>query len=173
MKKTLILIFFILTCVDVYGQPGEDKYYKSDTFDIKKKVQVMILPVVFYTPETQFGFGAGLQTFIYSKSNIYNSRESNILVTGMYTTRKQFMLDIFPKIYFNLGDLFLDGLIKYRLFPNRFWGIGNNSPDANEENYNMETISIEAAILKRLPPSLNFGFQYKYDNYTMLETAEG
>jgi len=173
MKKLIILILCILTWIEVLSQPNEEDYYKTDTINSKKNFQMIILPVVFYTPETQFGFGAGLQTFLYNKSNIYNSRESNILFTGMYTTENQLMIDVFPKIFFNLGDLFLDGLVRYRIFPNKFWGIGNETPESNEESYNMETLIFEAAILKRLPPNLNFGFQYKYDKYTILETEEG
>jgi hypothetical protein len=173
MNKLLILILCVFTWVDVFCQPNEKEYYKTDTINSKKNFQMIILPVVFYTPETQFGFGAGLQTFFYNKSNIYNSRESNILFTGMYTTENQLMIDVFPKIFFNLGDLFLDGLIRYRVFPNKFWGIGTDTPESNKESYNMETLIFEAAILKRLPPDLNFGFQYKYDKYTILETEEG
>jgi hypothetical protein len=173
MKKAFftILMFFVLS--QIFGQTDEERLYLTDTVDVKKRFRIIPVPIVFYTPETQFGFGAGVQTFLYSNSNIYNSRESNILLTAMYTTRKQFMLDVTPKIYFNRGDLFFDGLFRYRLFPNRFWGIGNNTPASNEESYNMETIIFEAAILKRLPTDLNFGFQYKFDNYKMIEIEEG
>jgi len=155
------------------AQTNTEDLFITDTLKFKKNFRIIPVPVVFYTPETQFGFGAGVQTFIYSKSNIYNSRESNILLTAMYTTNNQFMLDITPQIFFNKGDLFLDGLFRYRLFPNKFWGIGNDTPDTNEEVYNMETIIVEAAILKRLPTDLNFGFEYKFDKYTMLEVEEG
>jgi len=173
MRNYAMAILFLLTSGYVSGQTREDEFYKVDTVDLQKKFRLIPVPIVFYTPETQFGFGAGVQSFIYSQSNIYNSRESNILLTAMYTTKKQFMLDITPQIFFNLGDLFFDGQFRYRIFPNKFWGIGNQTPDSDEEVYNMVTIIVEAALLKRLPKDLNFGFEYKFDKYSMLETAEG
>lgn len=173
MKKLITIISTLLLSWMTFAQEGNENYIASDTIKIKKNFQLIALPIAFYSPETQFGIGAGLQAFLYSQSNIYNSRESNILVTGMYTMNKQFMFDAFPKIYFNLGDLFLDGLFRYRVFPNKFWGIGNETPESSLEDYNMETIIVEVALLKRLPPNLNFGFQYKYDNYKMLDIEEG
>jgi outer membrane protein assembly factor BamA len=87
----------------------------------------------------------------------------------IYTTEKQFILDVIPKIYFNFGNLFFDGSFKYKVFPNSFWGIGNNTPDENLERYNMRSVILKAALLQRLPPDLNFGFQYQYEHHTILE----
>jgi len=151
------------------SQDSNQEFYRSDTLKIKKKVQFIVLPVIFYTPETQFGFGGGLQTFFFNQTNIYNARESNIMLTAIYTTEKQFILDVIPKIYFNLGNLFLDGLFKYKVFPNSFWGIGNNTPEDNLERYNMRSTIFKVALLQRLPPDLNFGFEYRYEKHTMLE----
>jgi len=173
MRRIGVFILILFVFSNAISQTEKEDLYLTDTLEVKKNFRIIPVPIIFYTPETQFGFGAGVQSFIYSNSNVYNSRESNILLTAMYTTRKQFMLDVTPKIYFNRGDLFFDGLFRYRLFPNRFWGIGNNTPESNEETYNMETIIFEAAILKRLPSNLNFGFQYKFDKYNMLEIEEG
>jgi len=173
MRKLIVIIWILLTSFYSFGQNKQEEFFKADTVKFKKNFRIIPVPIVFYTPETQFGFGVGVQTFLYSKSNIYNSRESNIFLSAMYTTENQFMLDIIPQLFFNKGDLFFDGLFRYRIFPNKFWGIGNNTPESNEEVYNMETIIVEAAILKRLPTDLNFGFEYKFDKYTMLEVEEG
>jgi len=173
MKKSILTIFICFIYSFLAAQTDNDEFFMTDTVKFKKNFRIIPVPIVFYTPETQFGFGVGVQTFIYSKSNIYNSRESNIFLSAMYTTENQFMLDITPQLFFNKGDLFFDGLFRYRIFPNKFWGIGNDTPESNEEVYNMESIIVEAAILKRLPTDLNFGFEYKFDKYTMLEVEEG
>ncbi len=169
MKKIILIVFLFILGLKSFGQQRGTEFYGTDTLKIKKKVQIIALPVVFYTPETQFGFGAGLQTFFLTQTNIYNSRESNTMFDIIYTTEKQFILDVIPKIYFNFGNLFFDGSFKYKVFPNSFWGIGNNTSDENLERYNMRSIMFKAAILQRLPPDLNFGFQYQYEKHTMLE----
>ncbi len=173
MKKSILVIFICFLSCSLMAQRNNEEFFKTDTVAFKKNFRIIPVPIVFYTPETQFGFGVGVQSFLYSKSNIYNSRESNVFLSAMYTTEKQFMLDIIPQIFFNKGDLFFDGLFRYRIFPNKFWGIGNLAPESDEEVYNMESIIVEAAILKRLPTDLNFGFEYKFDKYTMLEVEEG
>ena len=68
MNSRFILIILIA------GLPGktfcqEDKehLFQTDTMRIDKQVQVLGLPVVFYTPETSFGAGGGLQLFFNNK----------------------------------------------------------------------------------------------------------
>jgi len=168
---TLMLLF--LAAFNLTAQQKEGRHIETDTLLIRKKIQLLGVPLVFYTPETDFGFGLGAQIFLLNQTNIYNSRLSNIFISGIYTTKNQLMLEARPQLYFNAGNLFLDGYLKYRVFPNSFWGIGNFSPDDALEEYNMKTYKIVAALLKRLPPTLNFGIEYNYENHTMLEVAEG
>ncbi len=167
-----ITILLILLSLTAHPQEYTERLIQLDTLVIKKKVQLVGIPVAFYTPETEFGFGAGAQFFLLNQTNIYNSRLSNILATAIYTTKEQLILDVRPQVYFNAGDLFLDGILKYQVYPNLFWGVGRNTPDSNREQYNMKTFQLSAALLKRLPPSLNFGFEYNFENYDMLEVEE-
>lgn len=169
MKRLLVILWLFSLGLDSTGQSRDAEFYRTDTLKIRKKVQIIALPVVFYTPETKFGFGAGLQTFFLTQTNIYNSRESNTMFDIIYTTEKQLIVDVIPKIYFNFGNLFLDGSFKYKVFPNSFWGIGNSTPNDNLERYNMRSVMLKISLLQRLPPDLNFGFQYQYEHHTMLE----
>lgn len=176
MKLTnsrIAAVFFVFLTLNLAGQQKEATKIETDTINIRKKIQIIGVPLVFYTPETSFGFGAGAQIFFLNKTNIYNSRLSNVFVSAIYTAKKQLMFEARPQIYFNAGNLFLDGYFKYRLFPNSFWGIGNYAYEDALEEYNMKSYEITAALLKRLPPTLNFGLEYKYENHTMLEVAEG
>jgi hypothetical protein len=155
-----------------FGQ-NKDGIIKSDTINKNKKIQLVAFPIVFYTPETSFGFGGGSQLFLLNQKNVYNDRISNIFVDFIMTTNKQFIIDIIPQIYFGNGDYFLDMNFKWKIFPNDFWGIGNNTPNSNEEAYDMTSKILKVSFLKRLPPSLNFGFEYIYENYDVTEVEEG
>lgn len=173
MKRIGITLAFLSILYPLFGQEKQEHLYQSDTFRIKQKVEFIGLPIAFYSPESSFGIGAGLQSFFRTKANIYNSRESNILSTLIVTLNKQLILDIRPQLYFNLGELYFDGLFKYKIYPNFFWGIGNNTPESNKEQYNMKTIQANGALLKRLPPNLNFGFEYRFEKHEMLDLQEG
>ncbi|PWK17585.1 BamA/TamA family outer membrane protein [Xanthomarina spongicola] len=174
MKKT---VFFILICLFIipnsFGQ-NKDDVIKSDTINKKnKKIQLVAFPIVFYTPETSFGFGAGGQIFLLNQKNIYNDRVSNVFVDFIMTSKKQFILDVIPQIYFGKGDYFLDMNFKWKIFPNDFWGIGNTTPNSNLESYDMTSQILKVSFLKRLPPDLNFGFEYIYENHDVTKVEEG
>ncbi len=154
------------------AQEGGDPVVQSDTMGRPDRIQLVGLPLLFYTPETQFGFGAGAQLFFPSAQNVYNKRKTNIFASAIYTTQNQFFIDIKPQLYLLDGDLELLAPFQYKVFPNLFWGIGNRTPEEDEEQYNMRTISIEASLLQRLPPAFNFGLRFWFKDHELLEIAE-
>lgn len=172
--RRFLLISFLLLGSRVFSQDVEDLAFKTDTLNVNQKgLNVIGLPIVFVTPETGFGFGGGAQFFLLRKSNVYNSRLSNILVSGIYTLNQQLLIDIRPQLYIQRGNYLLDASYKFQIFPNRFWGVGPNTPDSNEESYNMTSSELRIAFLKRLPPKLNFGFEYISNFHDVTEVEEG
>ncbi len=172
MKDRLILILILLLLISKsVGQNTKD-VFKTDTIAKNKNYQLIGIPIVFYTPETNFGFGGGGQLFLLKQKNIYNDRVSNIFFDAIYTTNKQIIFDILPQIYFGEGNYYLDMSYKWKIFPNSFWGIGIDTPNSNEESYNMTSHFLKVSFLKRLPPSLNFGFEYIFENHEVTEVEE-
>ena len=154
-------------------QEDREHLFQTDTVRVNKKVQFLGLPVVFYTPETSFGAGGGLQLFFYNQRSEYNERVSNIFTSLIYTAEKQLLFNVIPQIYIFKGKMYLEGEFLYKIFPNSFWGVGGNTPETAMERYNMETITVRAALLNRIPPYLNFGFEYLFEYHKMLEILEG
>ncbi|WP_338238048.1 BamA/TamA family outer membrane protein [Persicobacter diffluens] len=150
----------------------EKPIFQTDTMSLKK-AKILAIPVIFSTPETSFGFGGGGQLFLLQKSNIYNERLSNILFTAIYTLNQQFIIDLKPQIYIDKGDFFLDIAYKFKIYPNLFWGVGANTPESNQEQYDMNSTELRVAFLKRLPPDLNFGLEWVFQSHQVTETAEG
>lgn len=173
MRKALLLVTVCLLSCCLWAQQDQRAVYQFDTLGEGKSLKIIALPVVFSTPETGFGFGAGAQMFLLRKTNIYNARLSNMFVSAIYTTKEQFMFEAKPQIFLERGDYFLDTILKFRIFPNSFWGIGNTTPEANEESYDMTSLELQARFLKRLPPSLNFGFEYHYQWHDVTMVEEG
>lgn len=166
----ILLLFFPLLSM---AQRGEDAIVRSDTLNKKSNIKLIGIPVIFSTPETGFGFGGGGQLFITGENNLFKSRKSNILFTGIYTANSQLMIEASPQIYFGAGDYYMDGVYEYSVYPNKFWGIGNDTPESNEEDYNMTSHRFRIDFLKRLPPSLNFGLRFHFENHEVTEVAEG
>ena len=172
VRRGILLIIIVSVASVLFAQRG-DPVLRSDTINRDKSLQFVGVPFIFSTPETSFGFGAGAQIFLLNQSNLYNSRLSNIFVSAVYTLKKQLIVDIKPQLYFGDGDYFLDVAFKYKIFPNSFWGIGNETPESNKEGFSMTSRTLRVAFMRRLPPNLNFGFVYLSENHEVTEVAEG
>lgn len=155
------------------GQSRDEALLRSDTLKTGNNLKLIGVPVIFSTPETGFGFGGGGQLFFTGESNTFKNRRSNILFTGIYTANSQIIIQALPQVYFGKGDYYLDGSYEFRIYPNKFWGIGNDTPDSNEEDYDMTSHILRVDFLKHLPPSLNFGLRFNYENHVLTEVKEG
>ena len=78
-------------------EPGEEAIIQTDTLRKEKNIQIVGLPVAFYTPETEFGFGGGGQLFLLGEKARFNNRISNVLVTAIYTSKNQLSLKHFRR----------------------------------------------------------------------------
>ncbi len=174
MKKQIYIAFLFLIIVSnhIWSQ-SKETVFKTDTLATAKNLQFIGVPIAFYTPETEFGFGGGGQLFLLNEKNRYKNRISNILFSGIYTLNEQFTFEIKPQIYLSQGEYFIDVSYAWEIYPNLFWGLGNNTPDSNEEVYNMTSHKLKVGYLRRLPPNLNFGFEYIFENHEITETQEG
>jgi hypothetical protein len=128
----------------------------------KKHTSFVALPYAFYTPETKFAFGGGS---IYSFRPVDGSpsdRPSNVRIALTYTQLNQMILALLPEIYLMSERYYFKGFCGYYLYPNKFWGIGNDTPDGAEENYEQNDFESYINVQKRIRPGLYIGLQYQY-----------
>ncbi|WP_109829627.1 BamA/TamA family outer membrane protein [Reichenbachiella versicolor] len=175
MKKViLILLLSIYWNKPLFAQDQyrDEQIHLGDTIVNTGWIKTIGIPIIFYTPETNLGFGGGAQFFLTQQNNKFNQRRSNILASGIYTLKKQVIVDIKPQIYLAEGEFFLDMVYQYKVFPNSFWGVGNNTPDDNREEFNSTSNIIKVAFLRRIPSSLNFGLEYHYEHHYITKVEE-
>ena len=108
MKQHYLLILILFFLIQHSWAQNPKDVIKGDTLIKSKKYQFIGIPIIFYTPETSFGFGVGGQVFLLKSKNIYNDRVSNIFFDAIFTSNKQFIFDFLPQIYFGKGDYYLD-----------------------------------------------------------------
>jgi outer membrane protein assembly factor BamA len=173
MRRLLPFLLLLCFAFSALGQRDDQALVRSDTLNKGRNLKLIGIPVIFSTPETGFGFGGGGQLFLTAEKNIFGARKSNILFTGIYTANSQIVIQALPQVYFEGGDYYLDGMYEFRIYPNKFWGIGNDTPESNEEDYNMTSNKFRVDFLKRLPPSLNFGLRFQFENHEVTEVEEG
>jgi outer membrane protein assembly factor BamA len=101
----------------------------------KRKSSLLVLPVVSRSVETDWNFGlAGSYTFALNAKDSL-SRTSSLQGLVNYSLRKQLLCTADGIIYFPKEKYVLSSHLSYSYFPDKFWGIGNSTPDANEESY--------------------------------------
>jgi outer membrane protein assembly factor BamA len=137
------------------------------------KRSVVILPIVFYSPETKFAGGiGGLLTFRPRRAEP-SDRPSSIYFYGIYTQLKQFSTSWEPEFYFGKEAYLLRCRLLVERYPDKFWGVGPDSPDSAEENYTPRSVQIEASFLKKVLPraQLYAGPQLRYENFRILKAG--
>jgi hypothetical protein len=115
------------------------------------------LPVIFYQPETGTGFGA---TAIYlftlkgdtTRTENHRLFQSSLSAVGIYTTKKQVITSLNAELFPGGGRYRILTGLAYIRFPNLFWGIGNDTPSAVEEDYTPVLVAANGEIQKEFAP---------------------
>jgi hypothetical protein len=128
------------------------------------------LPIVFYTPETGVAGGAAA-LYLYRDST--SPRASAITADIIYTQKKQFIAEISGDQYFDEGRYRLVTDLFFQKYPNKFFGVGNNTSESNEETYTPQTFFFKVVLYRNFSSHINFGPMVRYENISMRETASG
>jgi len=137
----------------------------DDTISTEKN-GTFILPLLYYTPDTRWAAGgAGVYYFKLKPrtTSDINTRMSYVQFLADYTQNKQ--LDIWStwNIFARNERFLFKGDIRFRDFPDRFYGLGNLSQKGDEEKYNYNLFQLKSLQLKRIKPGLFVGFDYELE----------
>jgi outer membrane protein assembly factor BamA len=133
----------------------------------------LLLPVIFYTPETKLAGGASFLRYFRPEGATVEARPSRIWATFILTQRGQYVADLYNELYFQEERYLAQGGINYQKFPDKFWGVGPDTPDSNEEDYTPETLSVYASLQNRISTSFHVGGHYDLAHGRISETEPG
>jgi hypothetical protein len=128
------------------------------------------LPIVFYTPETGIAGGAAA---LYLYRDPSSPRASTLTADIIYTEKKQFTAEISGDQYFDHGRYRLMTDVLSQRYPNKIFGIGNNTPESIEETYTPQIFLLKAVLYRSLSSNANIGTIVRYENVSMRETLAG
>jgi hypothetical protein len=120
---------------------------------------VTAVPIVLYTPETQFGFGAGLMAS-WHMPGAWHDRPSSIVAYGIYTTRKQTVAGSTSELHFRDDRWVLWQDSRYVDWPDRFYGIGNHTKVSDRKDYTDHYAQAETEFLRRVHSRLYAGVRH-------------
>jgi outer membrane protein assembly factor BamA len=163
-KRIFLLWAAFIFCL----QPGLKAWAGSDigleeSGEAKEKTSgLAFLPVIYYTPETQWALGGGgLYYFRLTKDKAV-VRPSNIAFIALYTQRKQLSFELNPDLYLGKG-YHIQWDLKYSDFPDYFYGIGRDTAEESEELFTSRFWKLNVEALKQVYGALNLGFVYFFD----------
>jgi outer membrane protein assembly factor BamA len=175
MKNKIIV--WILFCIYILGVSYFQLKAKKteDTHVTKNKCKNRIIgaPIVFYSPETSLGFGAA-GTYVFRMIGCEDkiTRPSSFAPVFLYTLKKQFKAQLGTELFFKNNDYRLNGFVSLDKFPLKFYGIGSETLEENEEDYTPKSINFFLSLLRKIGKGFNIGLQYHLKNWDILEIEE-
>jgi hypothetical protein len=152
----------------------------------QKRHSFVLLPYAYYTPETKVAFGAG-SIFSFRAGDAANAiaagadaagsaddlppgRPSNIRIAATYTQLNQMILALLPELYLRNERYYYTGFYGYYGFPDKFWGVGGDTPDSAEERYRSNDFESSTSVQMQIVPGLYLGPLYEYQYLSVDET---
>ncbi|MGC1474063.1 MAG: BamA/TamA family outer membrane protein [Psychroserpens sp.] len=107
-------------------------------------------PVVSYSPETNFAFGTGAKFLFKFNGSGEETRVSNMPITLQYTLNQQFFLYSGFEVFTNQEKWVIEGNLLFQNYPRLYYGIGSDTPDSAEEQYDYYQFLVEPIFLKQM-----------------------
>jgi outer membrane protein assembly factor BamA len=167
----MVFVFFLMVFLGTFafGQNQRPSLKRglailqNDT--IHRKKGLFALPLLYYTPDTRWA--AGLAGVVYFNTghtdSILDTRLSFVKVLGDYTQNKQTDLWAEWNIFSNHETYLTKGEIRFRNFPDKFYGIGNQSLESNLESYSYDLFKVKFLGMKQFQPHWFIGLDYQFE----------
>ncbi len=149
---TVIFASLIFYSFVVKGQPDSTK----------KPYNVLLLPVIARSIETNWSFGAAASYTFRPRLQDKNARTSNLQALALYSLRKQFVVAVNGSIYFPGERFILNQQLSYSYYPDKFWGLGKTAPHSNEEDYSYKQYYIYVHPQMHIGNKMYIGFLYEF-----------
>lgn len=156
----LLISFNCLAQNSGYHVPGKNE-----------KPTISVLPLVYYTPETKWVFGAGaVGTFKLAANDTY---ESLITAGVAYSLRKQILTYASWRVFTPSNeDLFIGEIGWYR-YVYYFYGVGNDVAESDQESYSANYPRVRFDYARKIVPNLYLGIRYGLDDFDIYNLNPG
>lgn len=149
---------------------GQDRDTTSAKPEEKKR-NVIILPALFFSPETSLGFGAG-SIFYFRQKGEENLNPSSIRSVFIYTLENQVLFTNEYDFFLDRENYWLNGQVSYNIYPYEYYGVGTDI-FSEAEFYSANFMQIELNALKKIRPDFYFGPTIWLDHYFNIDLDSG
>ena len=175
-KPFLIVVFGIWCSFQLIAQTpsaGAAASEQPEQDSIKSRNgSFMVLPIITYSPETSLRLGAIGVYFFRGKNAPDGTQLSSIKMPVNYTLNKQVKVRLSYEIFLDDNRHIFKGEAEWIKYPLLFWGIGNDSPDSNEEIYTTRTMTFDFSYLGKVMPGFFLGTRFIRQSSKISEVEE-
>jgi len=140
---------------------------ENDSSDTKG-VSWFPIPFAFYTPETRLALGVLVIT-AFKLSESINSRPSSVSASVFYTLNNQYDFYLSPELFLNNDKYFIAAELNYAKIIDKYYGIGNDTEDIDEPDYEARTSFIFLKFQSEILRYLRLGVVYELRNFDVID----
>ena len=163
-----ILLFLTFGFQTLEAQVPEIENEKTDSTETKR-YSFVPLPLVYFTPETRWGFGVGAFLSFRLKNQTQAVPPSQMQIGFAYTLEKQLLAYLPFQLFVKDGKVKLYGELGYYKYVYRYFGNGSKSLESDEEIYKVDYPRVRLNALYRVHPKIFTGVRYFMDDYKIQE----
>ncbi|MBK9733724.1 MAG: BamA/TamA family outer membrane protein [Saprospiraceae bacterium] len=165
----ILHVLFLFICNNSAYCQNQDTIVSIDT--LKPRNQLLAYPIIFYLPETNWGFGAaGFYSFRF-KGESTKSNPSQIQFSVNYTLNKQIILSFPFELYTDNNHWKFKGELGYYRYQYYFFGIGNETKKVNRESFQANYPRLRLDVLRKWN-NMFFGLRYRFDQFDIAKIKE-
>jgi outer membrane protein assembly factor BamA len=161
VRNVVLVTVFMLISLLGCGQPPDSTSIKRST--------LFGLPLVFYTPETTWGFGAaGFYSWRFRKE-ANDSRPSQVQLGGAYTLEDQILAYLPFQLWWDEERYSLFGELGWYRYNYFFFGLGNGVDNDFEELYGVNYPRLRISFMRRFAPHFYLGIRAIADDFQITQ----
>jgi len=165
------LAFLALTIFHATSTFAQTDTVTVDT--LKKKSRIFPSPVLGYTPETRFYFGAGVVWYLPPPKKYKDTNASVLKGVFVYTLNKQIESNISGDSFFKNNLYRLNYSTSYFKFPDSFFGIGNYTKEEDREKYDYDFFNIYINAQRLVKKDIYVGAKTFFEYTKVYNTLPG
>lgn len=123
--------------------------------------RLLVLPLVARSIETAWSFGVA-SSLTFRLTDDSTTRTSNTQAIALYSLRRQFVVALNGTTYFPGERYILNHQVSYSYFPDKFWGLGKDAPEAAVESYTFRQYYIYLHLQRQVRPDHFVGLLYEF-----------
>lgn len=173
MKNISICTIFVLIATNALGQKKLIERYLSNKTDSSRRASFMPVPILRYSQEIGFEFGAGLLYSTYLDRKDLSNRSSNFSGLVSVSTKGQYNVSLKSDIWSKQNKYHYISEVRFKRMPFDFYGIGNETQDANKDRLVQSSVKVVIEAEKKVSKNMYTGLSIGFENYHFTDQEAG